>query len=161
MIVNEVTPLLPRKPYDAPNWVRTDRPVTFAELKNYEGQLQASGLESAAINVSFNLPPDLFLLRNRGVDMKINYRYTTPTIGGSRMDVSLNNQYLESFRLSPQSATDRFLLRLPLLQELLDGNNGITIPALTLGRLINCDLILSTLIPCLALMPIAVLFPGL
>ncbi|EFD1058456.1 cellulose biosynthesis cyclic di-GMP-binding regulatory protein BcsB [Escherichia coli] len=135
VIVNEVTPLLPRKPYDAPNWVRTDRPVTFAELKNYEGQLQASGLESAAINVSFNLPPDLFLLRNRGVDMKINYRYTTPTIGGSRLDVSLNNQYLESFRLSPQSATDRLLLRLPLLQELLDGNNGITIPALTLGAL--------------------------
>lgn len=67
--------------------------------------------------------------------MKINYRYTTPTIGGSRMDVSLNNQYLESFRLSPQSATDRLLLRLPLLQELLDGNNEINIPALTLGAL--------------------------
>jgi len=67
VVVNDVKPLLPRKPYDAPNWVRTDRPVTFAELKNYDGQLQASALESATINVSFNLPPDLFLLRNRGV----------------------------------------------------------------------------------------------
>lgn len=33
VVVNEVKPLLPRKPYDAPNWVRTDRPVTFGELK--------------------------------------------------------------------------------------------------------------------------------
>ncbi|MFU2221159.1 cellulose biosynthesis cyclic di-GMP-binding regulatory protein BcsB, partial [Proteus mirabilis] len=24
VVVNEVKPLLPRKPYDAPNWVRTD-----------------------------------------------------------------------------------------------------------------------------------------
>ena len=30
--VNEVKPLLARKPYDAPNWVRTDRAVTFAEI---------------------------------------------------------------------------------------------------------------------------------
>ncbi|MED0631905.1 cellulose biosynthesis cyclic di-GMP-binding regulatory protein BcsB [Escherichia marmotae] len=135
VVVNDVEPLLPRKPYDAPNWVRTDRPVTFAELKTYEGQLQASALESAAINISFNLPPDLFLLRNRGVDMKINYRYTTPMVSGSRVDVSLNNQYLESFRLNTQSATDRLLLRLPLLQELLDDNNKITVPALTLGAL--------------------------
>ncbi|STL77148.1 cellulose synthase regulator protein [Escherichia coli] len=56
MVVNEVKPLLPRKPYDAPNWVRTDRPVTFGELKTYEEQLQSSGLEPAAINVSLNLP---------------------------------------------------------------------------------------------------------
>lgn len=42
VVVNDVEPLLPRKPYDAPNWVRTDRPVTFAELETYEGQLQAS-----------------------------------------------------------------------------------------------------------------------
>lgn len=59
VVVNEVKPLLPRKPYDAPNWVRTDRPVTFGELKTYEEQLQSSGLEPAAINVSLNLPPDL------------------------------------------------------------------------------------------------------
>ena len=66
VVVNEVKPLLPRKPYDAPNWVRTDRPVTFGELKTYEEQLQSSGLEPAAINVSLNLPPDLYLMRSTG-----------------------------------------------------------------------------------------------
>lgn len=95
VVVNEVKPLLPRKPYDAPNWVRTDRPVTFGELKTYEEQLQSSGLEPAAINVSLNLPPDLYLMRSTGIDMDINYRYTMPPVkDSSRMDISLNNQFL-------------------------------------------------------------------
>ena len=72
VVVNEVKPLLPRKPYDAPNWVRTDRPVTFGELKTYEEQLQSSGLEPAAINVSLNLPPDLYLMRSTSFLYRIN-----------------------------------------------------------------------------------------
>ena len=48
-MVDEVKPLLARKPYDAPNWVRTDRVVTFGELKTYEEQLQASGLEPSPL----------------------------------------------------------------------------------------------------------------
>ncbi|WP_348254148.1 cellulose biosynthesis cyclic di-GMP-binding regulatory protein BcsB, partial [Salmonella enterica] len=71
-------PLLARKPYDAPYWVRTDRPVTFGELETYGGQLQSSGLGPAPINVSLNLPPDLYLLRSNGIDMNLNYRYTSP-----------------------------------------------------------------------------------
>ncbi len=39
VVIDEVKPLLARKPYDAPNWVRTDRAVTFGELKTYEEQL--------------------------------------------------------------------------------------------------------------------------
>ncbi len=41
--VDGIKTLQPRQPYDAPNWVRTDRSVTFAELKTYEQQLQSSG----------------------------------------------------------------------------------------------------------------------
>lgn len=33
VVVKDVKQLAARKPYDAPNWVRTDRPITFAELK--------------------------------------------------------------------------------------------------------------------------------
>lgn len=40
--VDGIKTLQPRQPYDAPNWVRTDRSVTFAELKTYEQQLQSS-----------------------------------------------------------------------------------------------------------------------
>ena len=134
VVVNEVKPLLPRKPYDAPNWVRTDRPVTFGELKTYEEQLQSSGLEPAAINVSLNLPPDLYLMRSTGIDMDINYRYTMPPVkDSSRMDISLNNQFLQSFNLSSKQEANRLLLRIPVLQGLLDGKMDVSIPALKLG----------------------------
>ncbi|CAM7429887.1 cellulose biosynthesis cyclic di-GMP-binding regulatory protein BcsB [Citrobacter sedlakii] len=132
--VNEVKPLLARKPYDASNWVRTDRPVTFGELKTYEQQLQSSGIEPAAINVSLNLPPDLYLLRSTGIDMNLNYRYTTPpTKDSSRMDISLNNQFLQAFSLTSNEKNNRLLLRLPVLQGLLDGKTDVSIPALKLG----------------------------
>ena len=65
--VDDVKQLQARKPYGAPNWVRTDRAVTFAELKTYEQQLQSSGLVPDAINLALNLPPDLYLLRANGI----------------------------------------------------------------------------------------------
>ncbi len=76
--VDGIKTLQPRQPYDAPNWVRTDRSVTFAELKTYEQQLQSSGLVPDAITVALNLPPDLYLLRANGIDMDLKYRYTMP-----------------------------------------------------------------------------------
>lgn len=136
VVVDEVKPLLARKPYDAPNWVRTDRAITFSELKTYEEQLQATGLQPASINVAMNLPPDLYLLRSSGIDMNLNYRYTAPpTKDNSRMDISLNNQFLQSFSLTSSQDTNRLLLRLPVLQGLLDGKTEVSIPALKLGAL--------------------------
>ncbi len=136
VVVDDVKPLLARKPYDAPNWVRTDRAITFGELKTYEEQLQSTGLQPASINVAMNLPPDLYLLRSSGIDMNLNYRYTAPpTKDSSRMDISLNNQFLQSFSLTSSQDTNRLLLRLPVLQGLLDGKTDVTIPALKLGAL--------------------------
>lgn len=132
--VDEVKPLLARQPYDAPNWVRTDRAVNFGELKNYAEQLQATGLQPSAINLSLNLPPDLYLLRTNGIDMKLNYRYTAPpTKDSSRMDISLNNQFLRSFSLTGGQESNQLLMRLPVIQGLLDGKTDVAIPALQLG----------------------------
>ena len=134
--VDEVKPLLPRQPYDAPNWVRTDRAVSFGELKSYAEQLQATGLQPSAINLSLNLPPDLYLLRTTGIDMKLNYRYTAPaTKDSSRMDISLNNQFLRSFSLTGGQETNQLLMRLPVIQGLLDGKTDVAIPALQLGAI--------------------------
>ena len=134
--VDEVKPLRPRVPYDAPNWVRTDRPVTFGELKTYEQQLQSTGLEPASINLSLNLPPDLYLMRSTGIDMDLKYRYTMPPVkDSSRMDISLNNQFLQSFNLDSTQDVNKLMLRLPVLQGLLDGKNDISIPALRLGAM--------------------------
>lgn len=134
--VDDVKQLQARKPYDAPNWVRTDRAVTFAELKTYEQQLQSSGLVPDAINVALNLPPDLYLLRANGIDMNLNYRYTMPPIkDSSRMDISLNDQFLQSFSLNSSQDVNKLILHLPVLQGLLDGKTEVTIPALRLGAM--------------------------
>ncbi|WP_432699577.1 cellulose biosynthesis cyclic di-GMP-binding regulatory protein BcsB [Kluyvera cryocrescens] len=134
--VNDVKPLLARVPYDAPNWVRTDRPVTFGELKTYEQQLQSTGMEPASINLSLNLPPDLYLLRSTGIDMDLKYRYTMPAVkDSSRMDISLNNQFLQSFSLNSTQDINKLMMRLPVLQGLLDGKNDVSIPALRLGAM--------------------------
>ena len=134
VVVDGVKELKARKPYDAPNWVRTDRPVTFGELKTYEEQLQSTGLEPSPVSLSLNLPPDLYLLRTNGIDINLNYRYTAPaTKDSSRMDISLNNQFLQSFSLTSSQETNRLMLRLPVLQGLLDGKTDVSIPALKLG----------------------------
>ncbi|MBK0467450.1 cellulose biosynthesis cyclic di-GMP-binding regulatory protein BcsB [Klebsiella aerogenes] len=126
VVVDGVKELKARQPYDAPNWVRTDRPVTFGELKTYEQQLQSSGLVPDSINVALNLPPDLYLLRANGIDMDLKYRYTMPPIkDSSRMDISLNSS----------QDVNKLILRLPVLQGLLDGQNQVTIPALRLGAM--------------------------
>ncbi|SFU12118.1 cellulose synthase subunit [Kosakonia arachidis] len=136
VMVDEVKPLLARQPYDAPNWVRTDHPVTFGELKTYEEQLQSTGLEPSSINLSLNLPPDLYLLRSTGIDMNLNYRYTAPlTKDSSRMDIILNNQFLQYFNLTSNQDSNRLLLRLPILQGLLDSKTDVSIPALKLGAI--------------------------
>jgi hypothetical protein len=132
--VDKVKPLLPRKPYDAPNWVRADRPISFGELKTYQEQLQSSGLQPGSISVMLNMPPDLYLLRNNVIDIDLKYRYTAPPVkDSSRMDISLNNQFLQSFSLEPKNKTNTLLLHLPVLQGLLDGKTDVSIPALRLG----------------------------
>jgi len=132
--VEGVKTLAPRVPYDAPNWVRTDRPMTFSELQTYAEQLQSTGLEPSPISVTLNLPPDLFLIRSTGIDMRMKYRYTSPaTEDGSRMRISLNNQFIQSFNLVPEHDKGALLMRLPLFQGLIDKNTDVAIPALKLG----------------------------
>ncbi|RDK92808.1 cellulose synthase subunit [Enterobacillus tribolii] len=132
--VEGVKTLAPRQPYDAPNWVRTDRPMTFSELQTYAGQLQSSGLVPSPINVTVNLPPDLYLIRSTGIDMDLKYRYTAPPADdSSRMSVSLNDQFIQAFPLTAQHEKGSVLMRLPLLQGLIDKGTEVTIPALRLG----------------------------
>ncbi len=132
--VDNVEQLAPRQPYDAPNWVRTDRPMTFAELQQYPDQLQTTGLLPPPISLSLNLPPDLFLIRSAGIDMRLKYRYTsTHLMDGSRLSISLNNQFVQDYPLSPNMPQDNKILRLPLLQGLQDSTKQLTIPALRLG----------------------------
>ncbi|CAI0976667.1 Cellulose synthase regulatory subunit [Serratia rubidaea] len=136
VLVEKVEQLQPRQPYDAPNWVRTDRPMTFTELQQYAEQLQTSGIQPGPISLTMNLPPDLYLIRSTGIDMHLKYRYTPPRIqDGSRLNVSLNNQFMQAYSLLPEREQGAQLLRLPLTQGLIDSDKNINIPALRLGAI--------------------------
>ncbi|UGE81052.1 cellulose biosynthesis cyclic di-GMP-binding regulatory protein BcsB [Escherichia coli] len=57
-----------------------------------------------------------------------------PVKDSSRMDISLNNQFLQSFNLSSKQEANRLLLRIPVLQGLLDGKNGCLYSGAETGR---------------------------
>jgi hypothetical protein len=125
-----------RAAYDAPRWVRSDRPVKIGELVEDPAQLQGRGVAPQPMTVNLRLPPDLFTWNRSGVPVELKYRYTAPAArDNSVLTVSINNQLLRSYRLPPESETQgggRFLV--PLLQN--DGSResqGLLIPAFQLA----------------------------
>ena len=79
--------------------------------------------------------------------MHLKYRYTAPpVVDGAQMDISLNNQFLQSVPLNDHA--QRLVLRLPLLQELLDDHPEVPASALKPGKLIVCILTLSLKMHC-------------
>ncbi|MGB3392548.1 MAG: cellulose biosynthesis cyclic di-GMP-binding regulatory protein BcsB [Stenotrophomonas sp.] len=134
--VDEVKPLEPRKPYDAPNWVRSDRAVRLAELLDYPQQLHARGISPQPITVNLNLPPDLFIWRNQGIPLNLRYRYTPPfSSDESRLSVAINDQFISSFPLIRRSGRQGAEeIRLPVLGgEAGAGDGKLLIPALKIG----------------------------
>ncbi len=134
--VNAIEDIAPRQPYDAPNWVNTERPVFFSELISYPGQLEVSGLMPRPITLNLNLPPDLFIWRNQGIPTSVIYRYSPPSsTDDSRLNLSINDNYIQSYSL--RSSSDQGLLnklRLPLRDnERASTNQGLLIPALKVG----------------------------
>jgi cellulose synthase operon protein B len=125
-----------RVAYDAPRWVRSDRPVRLGELVDDPAQLQGRGVAPQAMTVNLRLPPDLFTWNKTGVPVDVHYRYTAPAESdNSALSVSVNNQLLRSYRLAPQSeASAGSRLLVPLLQD--DSSRetrGLLIPAFQLA----------------------------
>lgn len=97
-----------RQPYDAPNWVRTDRPVKLGELVSYPQELQASGRHPEDIRVRFRIPPDLFTWRSDGVPVDLKYRYTPDSCANDlRLRVSINDELVRSFGLPPSGGAEK------------------------------------------------------
>jgi cellulose synthase (UDP-forming) len=100
VLVKQLDNVPPRKPYDAPRWIPSDRPVKFAELAD-SGQLQARGLFPDVIKVGMRVAPDKFTWYSRGVPMDVRYRYTprTRVDQKSTLNVSINDFFLRSLPL--------------------------------------------------------------
>ena len=134
-VVREFTDPEPRKAYDAPRWIPTDRPVTFGELVP-PYVLEVAGLYPDSIRVPFHLPPDLFFWQSKGAKLNLKYRYT-PTVGSkSTLNVNVNNEFVEALALSytgeDKAAEGR--INLPFVSQYSAINSGaIYIPDYKLG----------------------------
>jgi hypothetical protein len=135
VVIDKVQQIQPRQPYDAPNWMRTDRAVRFSELIKYPEQLRTSGLQPMPISLDINLPPDLFVWRNQGIPLQTKYRYTpSASNDGSRLNISLNNQFITSLPLLANSKDRLEELRLAVLSsESANINEKLSVPALKIG----------------------------
>lgn len=125
-----------RQPYDAPTWVQTRHPVRFGELVTAPYQLQASGTESPQVNLSLNLPPDLFVWGDAGIPMKLHTRVSPPPAHDqpSWLEVKVNNQIMATLGV-PDSDNTSFMnrLRIPLVNRLGELDQSVPIPALEIG----------------------------
>jgi hypothetical protein len=122
--------------YDAPNWITTSRPVRFAELVSNQNDLQANGHLPDTIKVSARLAPDLFTWPTRGVPINLRYRYTPPAVvDESTLSVSINNQFIQAFRLfGSQQTGEKNRLSLPLIHDTIaTSSDEVRIPAFQVG----------------------------
>ena len=118
MTIETLQALQPRKPYDAPNWLPSDRPVRLGELATPK-ELAVSGYAPGTVTVPLRLPPDLFLWRNQGLPLHLRYRYTPqPVATNSSLLVSFNDRFVQSIPLPSQEHLDQGLLGLIKDEEL-------------------------------------------
>lgn len=121
VLIDRIETLKPRKPYDAPNWLPSDRPVKLGELIDAK-KLNVAGYDPGDITVPLNLPPDLFSWREDGVPLNLLYRYTPQErSNNSSIMVSLNDILIKAEPL-PSVAN----LSSGLVARLTGGNDTIS-----------------------------------
>ncbi|RKT21316.1 cellulose synthase subunit [Paraburkholderia sp. RAU2J] len=103
--ITQLTELTPRAPYDAPNWLATNRPVRFGELANPR-DLTVPGYDADAVHINMRVPPDLFMWHTRGAPLDLRYRYTVrPARDRSSLNVSVNNGFVQALPIPAESAS--------------------------------------------------------
>ena len=117
--IDAISNLPLREAYDAPLWVRSDRPVSFDEFIEYPTQLQSEGYRGLPVRLDLRFAPDLFTWRENGIPITLNYR-NTPVEQNmlSRLNMLINGKFVDGFILDNEGGktitTDTLL---PLLSE--------------------------------------------
>jgi len=118
VVIDNLTVVQPRKPYDAPNWLPTDRKIKLGELLPGQ-EFNVSGYNPGDIVVPLNFPPDLFTWRDKGAPLDLKYRYTPQEkSNNSSFIVSFNDALIQSHSLPSEDKLDNGVL------SALPGNNG-------------------------------------
>ncbi|WP_245176052.1 cellulose biosynthesis cyclic di-GMP-binding regulatory protein BcsB [Cupriavidus sp. AcVe19-6a] len=126
----------PRRPYDAPAWAPTDRPVLFRELVPDPQDLQVAGSDPNPIRVNLRVPADLYDWTRSSVPLNLRYRYTAPpTYNDSVLSIDINDQLVRSYRLRPLASTDDHnVVSVPLLSgTTASASQRVGIPAFRVG----------------------------
>lgn len=101
-----------RKPYDAPKWVSSERPVYFRELVDRPERLNVTGYHPDLIRVGLQLPPDLFVWRSDGIPVSLKYRYTVPEANDqSALNISINDNFVTTLPLNGHPYAESLPLR--------------------------------------------------
>ena len=99
--IGELKDVSARVPYDAPNWIPTDRAVRFSELVDRTGELNVVGYHPDLIRIGLQLPPDLFVWRRDGIPVDLRYRYTLPEgADKSALNISINDAFVTTLPLN-------------------------------------------------------------
>ncbi|MEL6285446.1 MAG: UDP-forming cellulose synthase catalytic subunit [Pseudomonadota bacterium] len=103
--------LAARKPYDAPAWIPSDRPVQLGEFV-FDGALEGRGITPGILSATFQTAPDLFAGdANPTVPLTVKYRAPgEPWIdqSTSRLDVLTNDRFVSSLTLQPSRGIGLF-----------------------------------------------------
>ena len=127
-LIEQVDISKPRRPYDAPNWLPSDRSVKFEELISQK-KLNVSGYGPEVIRVNMQLPPDLFDLNENGVPLHLKYRYTPQaTSKNSSLLFSINNLFVKSYVLLPITRLGDNLMQTILDNQMLPRQTRLNIP---------------------------------
>ncbi len=136
--INNVNEITPRVPYDAPYWLQTDREIHLQELIQNPKDLQVNGRTPPEIAINFNIAPDLFTWRSRGIPLNIRYRYSPIKKGDdSQLSIKVNDLFIQGYPLTEKGVGDGSeydKLRIPFVDDLVFGvKNEILIPGFRLG----------------------------
>jgi hypothetical protein len=128
VVIDRLDALQPRKPYDAPNWLPSDRPVKLGELLPAK-QLNVSGYNPGEITVPLNFPPDLFTWRDEGAPLNLKYRYTPQEKStNSSFIISFNDALIQSQNLLSQDKLDSGVLSALKLNDTLGRETRVRLP---------------------------------
>ena len=114
LTVNE-QPIARRKPYDAPRWIDTSRPVRLSELLRKDQSLTATGIWHDVLRVNFRAAPDLFLWDGDTIPVNLHYRFPSESWideNNSFLNLTLNGTFLRNLPVNKQGLLENAWHRL-------------------------------------------------
>jgi hypothetical protein len=133
MVISSLDEIKPRKPFDAPRWIPSDRPVKLGEIA--QGlELSARGYSDMVIHMPMTFPPALSSWRGATAPLDLKYRYT-PRVSRDKsvLNINVDRNHVKAISLSAdQSAlgeVQQAAKEITGLGDLMSAHERIELPA--------------------------------